>query len=80
MHTEHAKPSLVPCASSQDFGFYYYVFVICHAGSFVRFSFNRVLEVGTRAGEMAQWLGALAALPEDPSSIPSNSMVAHNHP
>jgi hypothetical protein len=31
------------------------------------------------AGEMAQWLRALTALPEDPSSIPSNHMVAHNH-
>jgi hypothetical protein len=32
-----------------------------------------------RAGEMAQQLRALAALPEDQSSIPSNHMVAHNH-
>jgi hypothetical protein len=32
-----------------------------------------------RAGEMAQWLRALTALPEVLSSIPSNSMVAHNH-
>ena len=31
-------------------------------------------------GEMAQWLGALTALPEVLSSIPSNHMVAHNHP
>jgi len=31
------------------------------------------------AGEMAQWLGALTALPEVQSSIPSNHMVAHNH-
>ena len=31
-----------------------------------------------RAGEMAQWLRALTALPEVPSSIPSNHMVAHN--
>ena len=29
------------------------------------------------AGEMAQWLRALTALPE--GSIPSNHMVAHNH-
>ena len=28
---------------------------------------------------MAQWLRALAALPEVQSSIPSNHMVAHNH-
>jgi hypothetical protein len=33
----------------------------------------------TRAGEMAQWLRALSALPEVLSSIPSNHMVAHNH-
>ena len=31
------------------------------------------------AGEMAQWLRALTALPEFLSSIPSNHMVAHNH-
>ena len=31
----------------------------------------------SRAGEMAQWLRALAALPEDLSSIPSNHMAAH---
>jgi hypothetical protein len=32
-----------------------------------------------RAGEMAQRLRALAALPEILSSISSNHMVAHNH-
>ena len=32
-----------------------------------------------RAGEMAQCLRALAALPEVLSSNPSNHMVAHNH-
>jgi hypothetical protein len=32
-----------------------------------------------RAGEMAQELRALTALPEVLSSIPSNHMVAHNH-
>jgi hypothetical protein len=32
-----------------------------------------------RAGEMAQWLRALTALPEVLSSIPSNHMVVHNH-
>ena len=31
------------------------------------------------AGEMAQWLRALAALPEVLGSIPSNHMVARNH-
>jgi hypothetical protein len=31
------------------------------------------------AGEMAQQLRALTALPEVLSSIPSNHMVAHNH-
>ena len=31
------------------------------------------------AGEMAQRLRALAALPEVLSSIPSNHIVAHNH-
>jgi hypothetical protein len=31
------------------------------------------------AGEMAQWLRALPALPKVLSSNPSNHMVAHNH-
>ena len=30
-------------------------------------------------GGMAQWLKALAAIPEDPSSIPSTNMMANNH-
>jgi hypothetical protein len=30
------------------------------------------------AGEMAQWLRALAALPDVKSSIPSSHMAAHN--
>jgi hypothetical protein len=29
-------------------------------------------------GETIQWLRALVALPEDPGSIPSAHMVAHN--
>ena len=33
----------------------------------------------TGAGEMAQWLRALPALPKVLSSIPSNYIVAHNH-
>jgi len=36
------------------------------------------IETEERAGEMAQWLRALTALPEVLSSIPSNHMVAHN--
>jgi hypothetical protein len=32
-----------------------------------------------QAGEVAQQLRALIALPEDLSSIPSNHMVVHNH-
>jgi hypothetical protein len=32
-----------------------------------------------RAGEMAQWLRALTALPKVLSSNSSNHMVAHNH-
>ena len=39
---------------------------------------NPVLKNKTRAGEMAQQLRALTALPEVLSSIPSNHMV-HNH-
>jgi hypothetical protein len=33
-----------------------------------------------RAGEMAQLVKALTAIPEVLSSNPSNYMVAHNHP
>ena len=32
-----------------------------------------------KGGETAQWLRALAALPEDLSSISSNHVVAHNY-
>jgi hypothetical protein len=35
-----------------------------------------ILNSGPQAGEMAQWLRALTALPEVLSSIPSNHMVA----
>jgi hypothetical protein len=31
------------------------------------------------AGEMAQWLRALTALPKVSNSNPSNHIVAHNH-
>jgi hypothetical protein len=31
------------------------------------------------AGDMAQQLRALPALPENPGSIPSTHMAAHNH-
>ena len=37
------------------------------------------IKIKIRAGEMAQWLRALAALPKVLSSIPRNHMVAHNH-
>jgi hypothetical protein len=36
-------------------------------------------EIQRWAGEMAQQLRALTALPEDLSLNPSNHMVAHNH-
>jgi hypothetical protein len=39
-----------------------------------------ILNLKTRAGEMAQWLRTLAVLPEEVmNSIPSNHMVAHNY-
>ena len=37
------------------------------------------LDCGRRAGEMAQRLRALTAIPEVLSSNPSNHMVAHNN-
>ena len=37
-----------------------------------------VKRVLLRAGEMVQWLRTLAALPEDPGSILSTHIVAHN--
>ena len=39
-----------------------------------------ILKYDFGATEMAQWLRALTALPKVPGSIPSNHMVAHNHP
>jgi hypothetical protein len=41
------------------------------------FYFIKINFAGAR--EMAQWLRAVAALPEVLSSIPSNHMVAPNH-
>jgi hypothetical protein len=40
---------------------------------------SNVLKCSTGAGEMAQVLRALTALPEVPSSNPTNYTVAHNH-
>jgi hypothetical protein len=39
----------------------------------------RAIKSGRGAGEMAQQLRALTALPKVLSSHPSNHMVAHNH-
>jgi hypothetical protein len=36
-------------------------------------------KISCRAGEMAQWLRVLTALPEVLSSMLRNHMVAHNH-
>jgi hypothetical protein len=47
----------------------------------VRWRFRELLlKKVFRAGEMAQRLRALTALPKVLSSNPSNHMVAHNHP
>ena len=40
---------------------------------------SRLKMLNSGAGEMAQQLRALTALPDVLSSIPSNDMVAHNH-
>ncbi|CAO2608824.1 hypothetical protein LEMLEM_LOCUS13962, partial [Lemmus lemmus] len=45
----------------------------------MRFSLHKGLKSISGAGEMAQRLRALPALPKVLSSIPSNHMVAHNH-
>jgi hypothetical protein len=50
-----------------------------HAGPHKFFFLKSFLRVERRAGEMAQQLRALTALPEVLSSIPINHMVAHNH-
>jgi hypothetical protein len=44
---------------------------------FQEITWNKNSEVGDV--KMAQWVRALTALPKDPSSNPSNYMVAHNH-
>jgi hypothetical protein len=38
-----------------------------------------LVKLTSGAGGVAQWLGVLAALPEDPGSIPSNYTIAHHH-
>jgi hypothetical protein len=45
----------------------------------VRDYFEFIKEGKAQAGEMAQWVRALIALPKVLSSNPSNHMVAHNH-
>jgi hypothetical protein len=45
----------------------------------VKIGYSALEKMIKRAGEMAQCLRALTALPEVLSSIPSNHMVAHNH-
>jgi hypothetical protein len=44
-----------------------------------KFFSNGVKRGGPGAGQMAQWVRALTALPKVLSSNPSNHMVAHNH-
>jgi hypothetical protein len=48
-------------------------------GDFSVLQLNILFKNNLRAGEMAQQLRALAALPEVLSTNPSNHMVAHNH-
>jgi hypothetical protein len=40
---------------------------------------NSIKNSPSQAAEMARWLTALPALPEDPGWIPSTHMVATNH-
>jgi hypothetical protein len=40
-----------------------------------KFPYSRI----SRAGEIALWISALAVLPEDLGSIPSNHSGPHNH-
>ena len=58
--------------------------VSCNFNVFIKSNFVVdcivVLRQRIGAGEMAQWLRAVTALPKVPSSNPSNHMVAHNHP
>ena len=54
--------------------------VFCeHSAVVVFLKMKPALRAGEGAGEMVQWLRALATLPEVLSSIPGNHMVAHNH-
>ena len=46
----------------------------------IRSRVSFALRLSSGAGEMAQQLRALTALPEVLSSNPSNHIVAHNHP
>jgi hypothetical protein len=76
-------PGLPECGRKWESGTHTEEGVPSYQGCFLSFTpFSvHLLEndiVGT--GEMAQRLRALPALPEVLSSIPSNHMVAHNHP
>lgn len=59
----------------------FFQFLHCHKTtlSLLLFCFSKTKE-NFRAGELGQLLQILAALAEDPSSIPGIHMVAHNHP
>ena len=48
------------------------------APSSVHRSFQGNEKEATQAGEADSWVGVLATLPKDPSSIPRTLMAAHN--
>ena len=60
-----------------------YTHILWHAGTHTHAKINIkgfvIKNITNVAGEMAQQLRVLTALPEGLSSIPSNHTVAHNH-
>jgi hypothetical protein len=82
----HPHPDLVCLAPFTDYNkesyFRAQILYVSGNSAEVCFSVNRKgknFTENVRTGEMAQWLRALTAFPEDPSSIPSNHMETHNH-
>jgi hypothetical protein len=53
---------------------------VIHSGGaeYITVHFIQLKNYIVKVREMAQWLRTLAALLEDPGSIPSNHMVAYN--
>jgi hypothetical protein len=82
-HTDCMSSRLAICSCIYLFeGVCVFICIMCgcqRTNHRTQFSHFGASEWNSGAGEMAQWLRSLTALPEVLSSVPSNRMMAHNH-